>query len=72
MKMILFSYSSGDIKDEERRKGWVVKRRLNVVLSAKPVVLFQDDATTLGRINVECPLSNTGKEFLGLGAHRTA
>jgi hypothetical protein len=35
-------------------------------------ILFQDNATTLGRINVECPLSNTGKEFLGLGAHRTA
>jgi hypothetical protein len=32
---IRFSYSNEDIKDEERRKGWVVDRRLNVVPSAK-------------------------------------
>jgi hypothetical protein len=34
--MIRFSYSNEDTKDEERRKGWVVDRRLNVVPSAKP------------------------------------
>jgi hypothetical protein len=34
---IRFSYSNEDTKDEERRKGWVVDRRLNVVPSAKPV-----------------------------------
>jgi hypothetical protein len=32
---IRFSYSNEDIKDEERRKGWVVDRRLNVMPSAK-------------------------------------
>ena len=32
---IRFSYSNEDTKDEERRKGWVVDRRLNVVPSAK-------------------------------------
>jgi hypothetical protein len=26
VKMILFSYSNEDTKDEERRKGWVVER----------------------------------------------
>jgi hypothetical protein len=36
VKMILFSYSNEDTKDEERRKGWVVERRLNGVPSAKP------------------------------------
>jgi hypothetical protein len=35
VKMIRFSYSSEDTKDKERRKGWVVDRRLNVVPSAK-------------------------------------
>jgi hypothetical protein len=32
---IRFSYSNEDTKDEERRKGWVGDRRLNVVPSAK-------------------------------------
>jgi hypothetical protein len=44
---IRFSYSNEDTKDEERRKGWVVKGRLNVVASAKPAPLSQDHATTL-------------------------
>jgi hypothetical protein len=34
---IRFSYFNEDTKDEERRKGWVADRRLNVVPSAKPV-----------------------------------
>ena len=34
---IRFSHSNEDTKDEERRRGWVVDRRLNVVPSAKPV-----------------------------------
>jgi hypothetical protein len=34
---IRFSYSNEDTKDEDRRRGWVVDGRLNVVPSAKPV-----------------------------------
>jgi hypothetical protein len=34
---IRFSYSNEDTKDERKKKGWVVDRRLNVVPSAKRV-----------------------------------
>jgi hypothetical protein len=45
---IRFSYSNEDTKDEERRKGWFVDRRLNVVPSAKPVEGFPAPCTSLG------------------------
>ena len=33
VKVVLFSYFNEESKNEERRKDWVVERRLNVVLS---------------------------------------
>jgi hypothetical protein len=44
---IRFSYPNEDTKDEERRKGWVGGRRLNVVPSAKRAPCSRTTPTTL-------------------------
>jgi hypothetical protein len=66
VKMILFSYSNEDTKDEERRKGWVVERRLNGVPSAKPTPCPRTNATTVKKSSAVCQLNATIPHLKGL------